>query len=67
MLSNLYVYLSGWGWNPTTREGWLVTLMCLVTLLVASLVVSRTVRLLIAVGVIAALVSMGLLSGTVPG
>jgi hypothetical protein len=36
-------------------------------LVLASLVVSRTVRLLIAVGVIAALVSMGLLTGTVPG
>jgi hypothetical protein len=49
------------------REGWAVALVCVLALLVASLVVSRTMRFLIAVGVIVALISTGLLTGTVPG
>jgi hypothetical protein len=71
MLANLY-WLglktgSGWGWTPTAREGWAVTILCLVMLLMASLVVSRLMRFLIAAGVIAALMSIGLASGAVPG
>jgi hypothetical protein len=71
MLSNLYWYGlaigSRWGWNPTTREGWAVALVCVLALIVASLVVSRTMRFLIAVGVIVALIGTGLLTGTMPG
>jgi len=71
MLSDLYwsglTLGSSWGWNPTTREGWAVTIACLLTLVGTSLVVSRTMRLLIAVGVIAVLMSIGLFTGTVPG
>ena len=54
---------SGVGWAPTTKEGWAVTILCLAMVLVGSLVVSRLIRLLIAIGVIAALLSMGVLSG----
>ena len=71
MLSNLYLYGvkigSSWGWNPSAREGWMVAIVCLFMVFVASLVVSRIIKLLIVVGVIAVLMSAGLLSGAMPG
>ena len=58
---------SGWGWAPTAREGWAVTILCLAILLLASLVINRLIRFLIAVGVIAVLMSLGLVTDTLPG
>lgn len=58
---------SVWGRAPTTREGWAITVFCLTMLLVASLVVGRIMRFLIAVSVLALLASIGFVTGIAPG
>jgi hypothetical protein len=52
------------GWAPTTREGWEVVILCVLMTLIASLVFSRFVRLIIMLGVIAALLVISSLTGT---
>ena len=60
-------FTSHWSWTPTTKERWAVTIFCLAMILLGSLIVSRLIRLIIAIGVIAALLSTGLITGAVPG
>lgn len=58
---------SVWGRAPTTQEGWAITVFCLTMLLVASIVVGRMMRFLIAVSILAVLTSIGFVTGIAPG
>lgn len=55
-----------WGRAPTVREGWAITVFCLSMLLVASLGVGRIMKFLIAVSVLAVLMSIGFVTGIAP-
>jgi hypothetical protein len=58
----------GWGWRPTTWQGWLVTLVLVVFLSVVLHSLGRSVlSLAIAVGLIGAFVVVALLTGGKPG
>ena len=59
--------VSVWGRAPTTQEGWAITVFCLTMLLIASLIVGRLMRFLIAVSVLAVLTSIGIVIGIAPG
>jgi hypothetical protein len=57
----------GWGWTPVSREGWAVTILCVVPVLVAPFVFGPRVTVYIAFGSVAVLLIVCFLTGTAPG
>lgn len=58
----------GWGWTPVSWEGWVVSALCLATIVGAYLVFGRApMTTYVTLGAVAALIIICLLTGTAPG
>ena len=57
----------GWGWTPATWQGWTVTAVFVAAMVAASLVPGLRHRLVIIFALMAALILVGVVTGTKPG
>lgn len=58
----------GWGWSPVTWQGWLVTAVFLVAILLcAFLLPGATIKVIVEVVLVALLLAVCALTGTRPG
>lgn len=58
----------GWGWRPVSWEGWAITALSVAVVVAASIVFGHTsMTIYVAIGAVAALVLVCLLTGSSPG
>lgn len=57
----------GWGWNPVSWEGWLVTVVFIAGIVVSGFFLSSSVRVVVIVVLIVALLAISYVTGGAPG